>query len=575
MYSAAVLTIIAGPSMGTVAELATPRVVAQAEETLDVSETSIRPEKVQIYIHKLQGSDFSKNPMGIANDDGKKLDLSSLTDKLGTSVSGLSGVKFTYYMLTQEGMKQYKDNKDLLKVTTVEAATRLVNQGLLFEGKTTESTNLAGIVEVELDSKENNKYLFIESEKPKNVSSTVAVPFVVELPFINKNDNSKYLNNVHIYPKNTTGNIPKIDKDVTKLGNDDDSYSIGEEITWLLKSTIPANFKDYKLFEISDSLNKGLSFITDNERTIGKVKFGNDVLTLSEDYTVEVKEKTIKIKLTDKGITKIANSLINKKLIIEDKELFSITENDNDHAFLSIELRAKLDSDAVLGKRIENNVTLNFQNGPDKEIGKETVPGYEIPEVHTGGKRFMKVDAANPNASALANAEFTLYEDKEFNKVVQWTEDLKAANQAAITKGMFNNPELGKPIVLKSTYEGLFEIKGLSYGTKGSKSRKDNIPDTKEGSGSTTYYLKETKAPLNYVVNHRPIPFEVTQVSYNTIQSINLDKNSADATPQEIKNTKRPAIPNTGGIGTAIFIAIGAVVMVFAARGMKGHNKDK
>lgn len=109
----------------------------------------------------------------------------------------------------------------------------------------------------------------------------------------------------------------------------------------------------------------------------------------------------------------------------------------------------------------------------------------------------------------------------------------------------------------------MFEIKGLSYGSEGQTA----------GQGTSTYYLKETKAPAGYVIPEAPIEFTVNQTSYNKTPTT-IDVNKADADPQEITNTKRPEIPNTGGIGTAIFVVLGIVLMVVAAKGMRSHKEE-
>ncbi|MDT9120755.1 prealbumin-like fold domain-containing protein, partial [Escherichia coli] len=91
-----------------------------------------------------------------------------------------------------------------------------------------------------------------------------------------------------------------------------------------------------------------------------------------------------------------------------------------------------------------------------------------------------------------------------------------------------------------SDADGSFEIKGLAYAI-----------DAEATGAEVKYKLKETKAPAGYVIPEAPIEFAVNQTSYNkTPTTIDVDK--ADAAPQEITNNKRPEIPNTGGIGTAI-----------------------
>ena len=105
-------------------------------------------------------------------------------------------------------------------------------------------------------SDKDAKYLFVESKTPEDkvVTGAIAVPFVLTLPAANSNGEG-YYDTINVYPKNTTGDKPKVDKDVTKLGNDDDSYEVGKEITWFLKSTIPENLKTLTTFKLTDTLS--------------------------------------------------------------------------------------------------------------------------------------------------------------------------------------------------------------------------------------------------------------------------------------------------------------------------------
>ncbi len=578
MYSAAVLTIIAGPSMGTVAELATPRAAAQAEE----QNLLTPPDETTIHIHKLQGADFSNNSKGIENENGEEQSFEQLRKHLGVDVKGLSNVTFMYYKVSRSGLEKYKTFEELQTIQTIEAADEAVKAGYLEEGKKTLTTNNDGLIDVKLSSKHKETYLFLEMDRPTNVSSSVGVPFVVSLPLANSNGKT-YLDSVHIYPKNVTGDTPKIDKDVTKLGNDDDSYTIGEEIKWYLKSTIPGNVADYTKFKFTDKLDDSLNFLKNKESSVGKVYFGNKELVKNQDYNLTFQNnREISIELTSDGIKNIASYIkLNKeaiKLIESEEELYKIESNTDQQAFLSVELKAVLNDKAVLGKRIPNNFELEYTRKSDKENKLEKVPNKEVPEVHTGGRIFKKVDALNKADNGLEGAEFALYFDKELNQPVTWTEDLIKANKKGIEEGKFkaDSVKANQQIIFKSDTNGVFEIKGLAYGNKGEKSRPNNSEGSAEQTGSTSYFIKEQVAPAGYVISQKVIEFEVNDKSYyKNPQSISSATIAGDADPQKVENTKRPAIPNTGGIGTAIFIAIGAVVMVFAARGMKGHNKDK
>nr|WP_278925134.1 SpaA isopeptide-forming pilin-related protein [Streptococcus canis] len=96
-----------------------------------------------------------------------------------------------------------------------------------------------------------------------------------------------------------------------------------------------------------------------------------------------------------------------------------------------------------------------------------------------------------------------------------------------------------------------------------------------EQTGQTTYYLKELVAPKGYVVSQKTVEFNVTYNSYyNNPTQVDVSTKSGDATPNKVENTKRPEIPNTGGIGTAIFVVLGIILMLVAARGMRSQKED-
>ncbi|MDU3192096.1 MAG: pilin N-terminal domain-containing protein [Finegoldia magna] len=104
----------------------------------------------------------------------------------------------------------------------------------------------------------------------------------------------------------------------------------------------------------------------------------------------------------------------------------------------------------------------------------------------------------------------------------------------------------GTALKLKSDEAGAFEIRGLKDGT---------------------YYLEETKAPAGYADIKDPIKFTVGKGSYTT-GDINYNTLEAKKDAQRVDNTKL-TIPQTGGIGTIIFTAIGLAIMASAIIAIK------
>lgn len=96
--------------------------------------------------------------------------------------------------------------------------------------------------------------------------------------------------------------------------------------------------------------------------------------------------------------------------------------------------------------------------------------------------------------------------------------------------------------------EGRFEITGLSAGD---------------------YQLVEVKAPVGYATNETPIPFTVKDGSYTKDESdkaIHYNKNATQAEQKDAQrvDNKKLTIPQTGGIGSLIFIVAGVAIMAFA-----------
>lgn len=152
LFSAAVLTIVAGSTVEPVAQFATGMSIVRAAEV-----SQERPAKTTVNIYKLQADSYKSEITsngGIENKDGEVI---SNYAKLGDNVKGLQGVQFKRYKV-----KTDISVDELKKLTTVEAADAKVGT-ILEEGVSLpQKTNAQGLVVDALDSKSNVRYLYVE-----------------------------------------------------------------------------------------------------------------------------------------------------------------------------------------------------------------------------------------------------------------------------------------------------------------------------------------------------------------------------------------------------------------------------
>ena len=251
---------------------------------------------------------------------------------------------------------------------------------------------------------------------------------------------------------------------------------------------------------------------------------------------------------------------------------------------------------AAYESKADGKVTVTNKINPDVLVPTN-------PEVTTGGKKFVKADQTT--GERLTGAEFEVYDSETDGKVLAYVSTTEAAAKkkavtdakAALDKAIdaYNNlsaeqqkGEDGKKakaaintaqkkyndavvaaaqqykwvettdktaerVKLVSDGQGKFEITGLAYGT---------------------YYLKETKAPKGYALNNARYEFKIAKGSYSATEggvTYESDDNLTDKTiggAQRIDN-KKVTIPQTGGIGTIIFTAIGLAIMASAIIAIK------
>lgn len=301
--------------------------------------------------------------------------------------------------------------------------------------------------------------------------------------------------NDHNVTKYVTANnflYPTIDKFVTTIDNKADTANINELNTWIIQTTIPGDIGDYESYVISDDLESFLDY--EGPLT---VKAGADTLSSATDYT----------------FTPPAAGTAGPVLTVSiDPDALVGYEGQK----VTIEFKTSINGTAVMDDLIENDASITATLDSTQYVEDAAA----LPEVHTGGKKFVKVSRTE-NSDALAGAEFKIFKAGTTQYLqADWSWGSKATAR-----------------VFTSGADGKFEVTGLAYGD---------------------YSLEETKAPTGYNLR-ADVDFTVGLGSY------------ADASTATITNSPALTLPSTGGMGTIVFTVMGSALMFGA---VKLYRKD-
>lgn len=522
-------TLLAAFTLAVAPILSNAGLVSAAEDNYSTT----KPNEVTVAIHKykttsdLTGKIPDPEKLKPNNFDAKSADdLKSLLG-LGEkdNLEPMANVKFEYFKVNDSDKLT-----DLAKKSVKELEADYSTNGTM----TTDASGLATKVIPETDY---GKYYFVEVTKTDSAFETA--PFLLEVPsYIS---GKGYVKTMNVYPKNKV-TTPTPGKDVGKLGNNDDSAKVGDQVKWFLKGTIPADIDTYKTYEFIDTLDSALTY---DKSFTPVVTVGTKTLKAGDDYTVTAPtddSNVFKVTLTEAGKKKAYDAYQAAGQSPSAEEIKDIAENKDDNPFVEVEFATTINEKAVIGKTIDNKVTLKYHNDGNVYGQPES---SDTPEVHTGGIRFIKKDAVNGNG--LEGAVFELYE-ADGTTPVKWTQAMINANGSA----GFKDQAVGNQVKLVSKKDGTFEIKGLKYGEAGKNNKE----------ASTSYVLKEVQAPEGYSLpDNATTTVTVNETSYYK-DPTSVTPVAAD--PVEILNNKKPSLPMTGGIGALIFALTGLAAVGFA-----------
>lgn len=465
------------------------------------AETKAEPDRV-LHIHK---TDNEKN--GLANISFNLFYVGSVEDYL----SGELGIGTKP---TDADIEKYADSTKLVgTLTTDENGEASLNLG------TTDG-------------------VYLVRELPNDAVEKPCEPFFVVLPDWSRGENGEPAYEITAEPKNAVATEEvDITKDVTELDNKSDTYDVGAEHSWIIRTTIPKSIASGKEYTITDTLDYRLDLVSIDRLEL-REKIANDVtptqwadkpvvLTRDEHYTVAAGEAndtdghtvdTFTVSLTEKGMQKIAQTVGTSYASYELHTYFT----------------AKINENAQMGVNIPNEADIRYTNS----VGKTFTDTSDRPEVHTGGALLLKVDASNGEIT-LGGATFEVYRkatqdevaaDKDKNELPQITVGETTYKMVKVSFYATESLSGEKVTSVTTTADGKAYIYGLAYGE---------------------YYLVETKAPDGYNVLREPTAFTV-------------DATSHQESALRIENTSGVELPTTGGIGTGVFTATGALLTAVA-----------
>ena len=372
------------------------------------------------------------------------------------------------------------------------------------------------------------------------------------------------LGNVTMEPKDS--DIPTVEKKVVERGkynqdggygmyyNDVADWNIGDRVPFKLIGSIP-DMTAYETYEytFTDTISAGLTLDMESFDVYVAQDKNQDPVELG---WTEIPAANYTLTQTENGFT----------LTIEDLKTFPYA-TDEGRNYILVFYDAILNENAEIGlDGNPNSVYLEFSNNPNGDgLGRTTEDRVIVFTYELDG---TKVDGED-DVTTLPDAQFVLFNGGHTRvaavvdgKLSGWSElpvGYSAANHEEIPDDAW--AEVANATIT-SDENGLFSVAGLDDGT---------------------YYLREIKAPDGYNLLEDDLKIVITAITTNgqtwngaaatalTALTISVDDAAAEngepntgAVAITVENNGGSTLPETGGIGTTIFYAAGALLVLCA-----------
>lgn len=316
---------------------------------------------------------------------------------------------------------------------------------------------------------------------------------------------------------------------ITKEADVND-VEIGQIVTYTITTTIPKQLGADMVYKITDTLSDGLDFVNFNEPnaivTQGNLEIKTELDNQDAGITAEVKGRTMTI------------------------DLATYIKTDNESKIgktLTIKYKAKVNASAVVTEK--NSAKLEYGNHPDSTITNKPV---EV-KTPTFPVHIKKTDEGE--TSFLEGAEFELYHDNGSGTAATGTA-IKVTGDSGVYKiHTDQSAEINETV--KTKMVTVKEITTDNFDKNGGYNLVIN------GLKAGTYWLEETKAPDGYNLLKNDIKITVKNNKDGSYE-ISKDDTKAENNIVKIVNTPGSQLPETGGTGTLLLTAVGALLVAVA-----------
>lgn len=333
--------------------------------------------------------------------------------------------------------------------------------------------------------------------------------YIVSVPMIDPANPAQTINTVHLYPKNKTTAGPVIVKEKPSA----DDYN-GNVVSWTIKAEIPTTLKStmgQQKYEIVDTMSDGL-FYKGNVNVYYLNSTQPVALSAGTDYelTATAGGSSMKVTLLAGGFTKLGDALTASEIDVENgKHILYVTYD------TVVDLTEQEFEQAVTPK---NEVDLEFVNN-DGHTYTDDPPVVIIDSF--AGLKIFKLDGSDKK-TLLADATFKIFTA------------LKAGG-TEVDEASVLKDATGAELEFTTDSNGEFFYGGLDAGE---------------------YYIVEGTPPAHYKKVEGFTPVTISQADADGMKTIEAKiYNYRDNTF---------SLPETGGMGTAIFVGLGVTLIASA-----------